>query len=54
MAHQFLAGDSINKQVKALIGKSKGELRIAVAFWGSDSVERLGLARRGRAPTRIL
>lgn len=50
----FLSGDAIAAEVRSLIKKSKGPLRIAVAFWGSDSVERLGLSRRGRPETRIL
>lgn len=50
----FLSGDAIAAEVRSLIKKSKGPLRIAVAYWGSDSVERVGLSRRGRPETRIL
>ena len=44
---KFLTGDEIAREIKHLVEK-RGEVRAAVAFWGSGAAEETGLASKGK------
>jgi hypothetical protein len=49
---KFLDGASATKELKKQIGASK-KVRIAVAFWGENAAQELGLILKGKAATVI-